>query len=204
VLGSLEESEFARPTNCPPWTLKDLVVHIDGTIRLPASWQPGTGPRRTAADYYRRPERSTAAYREYNVERTQRASARYESGIEVVGQLERTQTNVVTRLESEDLRRVIDTANVSMTVGDYVATRVLAVAAHGLDVAITLDRAPVLSPSTLAVCTPILTDLLGAPIPDALDWTSMEFFARATGRASLDAHELALLGASASQFPLVS
>jgi hypothetical protein len=116
-------------------------VHINGTILLPLSWRPGRPPRRTAADYYRRPERFTNEYRQHNVQQTQRASAQYQSGTDVVRQLTRTREEVIGRLEIEDLRRVVDIANVgAMTVQDIVATRVLAVTAHAIDVAITLER----------------------------------------------------------------
>jgi uncharacterized protein (TIGR03083 family) len=205
LFGDLDESDFSRSTNCPPWTLKDLAAHINGTILLPLSWRLGRPPRRTAADYYRRPERFTNEYRQHNVQQTQRASAQYQSGTDVVRQLTRTREEVIGRLELEDLRRVVDIANVgAMTVQDLVATRVLAVTAHAIDVAITLERTPAPSQGALEVCTPIITDLLGGPPPAALHWTPADFFTRATGRSPLDPSDTELLGAAASRFPLIN
>jgi Mycothiol maleylpyruvate isomerase N-terminal domain len=34
VLVDLEAAEFQRPTNCPPWNLKELVVHTAASIGL--------------------------------------------------------------------------------------------------------------------------------------------------------------------------
>jgi hypothetical protein len=74
VLPELEPDEFAKPTNCPPWDLRELVVHIGDSIRVtdtpftPA--EPGDPPV-SAADYYRAPRRATPAYRQSNVDRTQ-------------------------------------------------------------------------------------------------------------------------------------
>jgi uncharacterized protein (TIGR03083 family) len=204
VLGELDEEVFARPTNCPPWSLKELVVHIAGTARLPTKWREGTGEPRSAADYYRRPERASDEYRQANVERVQTAASRYRSGGEAVAEVERTRNQARQRLQGEDLSLVIDTGVGPMVIRDYVATRVLAVAAHALDVAITLDLPWATSERALAVCNPIFCDLLGAVPPSALGWDAMDFFERATGRRSLTADDTRVLGASASHFPLVS
>jgi hypothetical protein len=61
VLLPLDPDAFARSTNCPPWNLKELVVHTATSIRLHGDFpdpQPGARPR-SAADYYRRPKRAT-------------------------------------------------------------------------------------------------------------------------------------------------
>jgi hypothetical protein len=61
VLLDLEADQFQRPTNCPPWNLKELVVHTAASIGLRDDFgSPEAGaPLRSAADYYRRPERAT-------------------------------------------------------------------------------------------------------------------------------------------------
>ena len=205
LLGDVDDEGFELATNCPPWTLKELVVHINGTTRLPPEWQAGTGPPRPAADYYRRPERSTSEYRQQNVLRVQRAAAQYRSGTDVVRQLQTTHDEVVARLDGEDLQRVVEAPNLgAMTIESYAATRVLGVAAHAIDVAITLDVPREPCDAALTVCTPILVDLLGAEPPSALAWSASDFFQRATGRVPLDNADIAHLGPLADQFPLIS
>jgi hypothetical protein len=68
----LELEGFARATNCPPWTIQELVVHIASSITVgqrPPTAPLGAAPRE-AADYYRRPERGTAVYRQANIDHT--------------------------------------------------------------------------------------------------------------------------------------
>ena len=66
IVETLTPEDFERPTNCPPWTLHELVVHLASSLRMPDLAIPvalGTLPRGTAADYYRRPERDTVECR---------------------------------------------------------------------------------------------------------------------------------------------
>jgi len=78
VLRRADPGDFGRPTNCPPWNLNELVVHIAMSIHvgdddeLPAA-TPHSGVM--AAGYYRRPERDTSDYRQSNVDRTRKAAS---------------------------------------------------------------------------------------------------------------------------------
>ena len=205
LLRAVDESGFTRPTNCPPWTLKELAVHINGTTRLPAQWTASDDPPRPAADYYRRPERSTTEYRDQNVAHAQRAATRFPSGAEVMRQIDQSRAEIAERLNAEDLQQVVVAPNLgAMTIEGYVSTRVLAAAAHALDVAITLDVPREPSRSALNVCTPILVDLLGERPSSDLSWSDADFFRQATGRGSLDERDMAILGQRARDFPLVS
>jgi hypothetical protein len=91
-----------------------------------------------------------------------------------------------------------------MKLSDWVLTRVWSVAAHGLDVAITLGRDPWTTPEALRAMRPIFVALLGGEPPDALGWDDQAFFAVASGRRALTDHERVLLGSHAGRFPLLS
>ncbi|MEX1007900.1 MAG: maleylpyruvate isomerase N-terminal domain-containing protein [Acidimicrobiia bacterium] len=205
ALARVLDRDFARVTNCPPWTLKELVVHVDITTRLPVRWPRGSGIPKAASEYYRRVERASSAYGQQNVERAQLAAAECASGVEAVERLARTQFDVIDRLRGEDLDRVIDVPAVGpMLLRDYIATRVVGVAAHGLDVSITLTSPPSTTQSAAAVCRPILLDLLDADLPSSLRWTDDDLLACGTGRRPLRDPERAALGALHSRFPLIS
>ena len=88
--------------------------------------------------------------------------------------------------------------------GDWAATRVIAVAAHGLDVAITLGWEPWTTEAALAVVRPVFVDLLGAEPTAALEWDNGTFLAVATGRRALTEAERVLLGSRRERFPLLS
>src|SRR5439155_11546863 len=76
VLDGTGEDDYRCLSNCPPWTLHELVIHTAWSIRGPERFQlaPGAAAR-SAADYYRRPERHTSEYRMINVERTRSLSS---------------------------------------------------------------------------------------------------------------------------------
>ena len=205
LLGDVDDEGFELATNCPPWTLKELVVHINGTTRLPPEWQAGTGPPRPAADYYRRPERSTSEYRQQNV--LESNAPRLSTAQELTWSASfRPRTMRSSHVSTaRTLQRVVEAPNLgAMTIESFAATRVLGVAAHAIDVAITLDVPREPCDAALTVCTPILVDLLGAEPPSALAWSASDFFQRATGRVPLDNSDIAHLGPLADQFPLIS
>lgn len=64
--------QLSRTSNCPPWTLAELLVHTAGSIHIGDMTESDPGEDlHDAADYYRRPERDTPEYRERNVRQTQ-------------------------------------------------------------------------------------------------------------------------------------
>lgn len=52
AVGALDETTFAHESNCPPWSLKELIVHIWQTLHLPASFPPSDAEPVRAADWY--------------------------------------------------------------------------------------------------------------------------------------------------------
>lgn len=204
VVDGLAESDFVRPTNCPPWTVKELIVHI--AIGLPAELSIVDKPLtlHEPADYYRRPERSTTEYHQTIADNTRTAAATLPSGPAAAELLrERWQAAFRSWARMDPGAAVELPAGVSR-LADYVVTRVLAHAAHGLDLAISLDREPWTTAATFDQIRPVFVSLLGKPPPDALEWDDQRFLAVATGRQRLSAAEHELLGADADVFPLLS
>jgi hypothetical protein len=77
IIEGLPPADFGRVTNCRPWTLHELLVHIADSLRMPdpaVPVAPATLARGDAADYYRRPGRGTVAYRSGNVDQTRRSA----------------------------------------------------------------------------------------------------------------------------------
>jgi uncharacterized protein (TIGR03083 family) len=212
VLRGLAVEEFGRPTNCPPWDLTELVVHIGMSIGvgdrdLPAA---GSGSAPTAAaDYYRRPERDTTGYRQGNVERTQAAAAKILAGASVSGSVaawfDQTSAAAVAVLNRRDLDQVVTVAGVGpMGLADWVTTRVMSVAAHGLDVALTLGRPFWTTRRAQETVEPVLVSLLGMRPPVALGWDDQMLLAAGTGRRQLTDDERVILGDAHHRFPLLS
>jgi uncharacterized protein (TIGR03083 family) len=186
VLLDLEADQFQRPTNCPPWNLKELVVH-------------------SAADYYRRPQRATPQYRGRNVAQAQDLAARLPKGMTAAGMFEQVWQETVAKLRAQDPDRHIQVPAVgAMRLGDWTVTRVISVAAHGVDVALTLGRVPWTTSSALTVMRGVFLSLLGAELPQRLAWDDQLLLEAATGRRALTDQDRMHLGPLQERFPLLS
>jgi uncharacterized protein (TIGR03083 family) len=207
VLEQLGAEDFERATNCPPWDLAELVVHIAMSIRVgdePPIAAPG-GALSTAADYYRRAERNTSPYRQGNVERTRQVAAAVLATTSAAQWFGETCATTINALRRRDLGQVIPISGVGpMRLADWVTTRVMSLAAHGLDVAITLGRPPWTTRSALIETAPVLTDLLCMPPPAELGWDDLALLAVGTGRRPLTEDERSILGPAQRRFPLLS
>jgi uncharacterized protein (TIGR03083 family) len=208
VLRQLGPPEFDRATNCPPWSLAELVVHIGMSISTDGDDPPAAAPDAvplTAADYYRRPERDTPEYRQGNIDSTQRAAAPILATTSAAQWFDEVSAAAVATLGRHDLGRIVQVPQRGpMRLSDWVTTRVLSVAAHGLDVAITLGRPPWTTPLALATVRPVLVSLLGTEPPAALGWDDQTLLASGTGRQALSETERTILGPAQDRFPLLS
>jgi uncharacterized protein (TIGR03083 family) len=207
VLLKLDADEFERPTNCPPWDLKELVVHTAASIGLRGDFgspQPGASLL-SPADYYRRPERATSQYRDRNVDHAQNLAMRLPAGVTAAGMFEQVWRETVGRLRDQDPDRRIQIPAVgAMRLGDWTVTRVISVAAHGVDVALTLRRPPWTTSSALTVMRGVFLSLLGVELPQRLAWDDQLLLETATGRRSLTDRDRVILGPLQERFPLLS
>lgn len=204
ILETLTTEDFERVTNCPPWTLHELAVHIASSIRPPdpaIPVAPATIPPGTAADYYRRPERDTIEYRSGNVQQTRQAAAAVppEAVVKLLIDCWK-QTSGTFAAHHPDQR--MEPGGRALTVDSYLLTRLMSVAAHGLDAAITLSRPPWTTPQALEALRPVLVELLGEPPPTT--WTDQDVLETATGRRPLTEADCDALGPLAARFPLLS
>lgn len=204
----IEPDEWAVVTNCPPWDVKELIAHVYGsTVVVPSRLLPPIedAPMIEAADYYRRDERGTVAYRSGNVDRWRQFAAAFASGEEIVQACERDWSSMIEALRAEDPSRLIGMSwHASMPLDDFLVSRVIGVAAHGIDLSITLERPRKTTPEALAVARPAFVSLLGAEPPDALLWSDQDLLEFGTGRRPLGDHARAILGPLAARFPLLS
>lgn len=206
VLRPLDPAQFDRPTNCPPWDLRELVVHTAASVGIRAPF-PSAGPQpalSSAADYYRRPERDTRQYRQRNVERTRQLAAEVLAGTSPARWFDEVTQDAVTKLSQDDLSRTVLISGRAMRLADWVVTRVVSVAAHGLDVALTLGSQPWTTSSAMTVVRPVLVELMGAEPPASVNWDDHTLLATATGRRALTTTEQMLLGPLRERVPVLS
>src|SRR5215204_4588527 len=194
VLRQTDPQDFGRPTNCPPWNLNELVVHIAMSIHLGDDDELPAATSHSgvvaAADYYRRPERDTADYRHSNVDRTQKAASDVLARTSAPRWFDQVSQDTVLRLSRLDLARVVQIPSCGpMRLADWVLTRVISVAAHGLDVALTLGLQPWTTRPALDITRPVFVSLLGTEPPARLGWDDQTLLAAGTGRRALTRHE---------------
>lgn len=206
ALQGVAASEFERVTNCPPWTLSELVVHVAASIRI-GEFAPAASDAvlREPADYYRRPERSTETYRQSNVQQAQELAIDLQTPSLACGYFSYRLQQTLAQLVRLDLDRPVHIHRVgAMRLRDWLISRVISVAAHGLDVAITLRCTAWTTATAHDVMRPTFVSLLGREPPADLAWDDQHFFELATGRCQLTGTERTQLGSQAARFPLLS
>ncbi len=207
VLHTLDPPQFDQPTNCPPWNLRELVVHIAASIGIRAAFPPADPQSvpSSAADYYRRPARNTSEYRQRNVDQTIQLSQQLPADTPPARWFDEIAQDTVTKLRADDLNRIVlISQRGAMRLTDWVLTRVISVAAHGLDVALTLGHPPWTTPAAMTVIRPVFIDLMGAEPPASLGWNDHTLLATATGRRALTDEEQKLLGPLRERIPVLS
>ncbi|MDG4799908.1 maleylpyruvate isomerase N-terminal domain-containing protein [Micromonospora sp. WMMD980] len=197
VLHGLDEAALDRPTPCPPWRVRDLLAHVStGAGRLVAMLAEPAPPK---------PEVSAAAYfgtakftPEVDRDRIEgaRAAAHACSGVvEAAREFGRAWRSTDAAVAAEPPGRVVRTRHGdAMAVTEFLRTRVVEVAVHGLDLADALDRPPWTTPAAAAVVVDVLT--AGRPVPAGLGWDPATVLRKATGRLPTIGAERAALAAA--------
>lgn len=200
-----EEKDFAGATRLPAWTVKELVGHLWrglDRLRWGLSRRPPAFADTDAVSYWRRydPARSGKTRAEHASE----VASRFETGVALVADFERIWRDGVQLAAAAPPRRVIGTWGPTLRLDDFLATRVLEVAVHGLDLADALGRRPWMTSAGAGVTRSILTGLLGSEPPGVQRMNDLAFIETGTGRRRLTGAERAALGETAGRFPLLA
>ncbi|NJP35181.1 maleylpyruvate isomerase N-terminal domain-containing protein [Micromonospora thermarum] len=196
VLRDLTEDDLDRPTDCRPWTVRDLLAHVrTGLGRLTDMLAAPPPPRAEvdAAGYF------GAAKFTPPVDAARVDSGRREgrdlTAANLADDVDRVWRATLDAVDAQPSDRVVRTRHGdAMTVVEFLRTRVVEVGVHGLDLAAALDRPPWLTPAAAALVADLLTG--GRPAPAALGWDRLTLIRKATGRAPLTAAERAAVDAA--------
>jgi len=213
VATGLDEDAFARPARCPPWDVKALLAHMwIGLGRIEpmvaaASPPPAAVGQVTAgaAAYYQRGPRREQAAHAARISAAQQAAQAFPTGHDLAFALGRRATAALAIARGTDPVRIVRTRwGDDIPFAGYLATRVVEVAVHGLDLTAALGREPVLTTAAARVVSQVLCTLLGAEPPAPFSRDPVMFIEAGTGRRPLSAAETAALGPLAPRFPLIS
>ena len=199
VLAGLDDAAFARPTSCAPWTVAELAYHVRMTMgRLPgmlAAPEPAGSDLVSAAGYYRADRRFSTATNAGRIESAQRGAAALAGAAARARDVEVARRQAELALRDAPPGRVVTTRHGDrMLLSEFLRTRVLELAVHGLDLAAALDREPWMT----AQAAHVTEDLLLAPAAASLlraetGWDRVGLIARLTGRHPVTPAETELI-----------
>jgi uncharacterized protein (TIGR03083 family) len=200
----LSEERFRTPTRCPPWDVKALLAHLWRDLDRMSAGLAAHAPRTTTCD-------AVSYFRTYDpieegpkiTARTHEVAERFATGRALALSFDGYWRSCAEAAREEDPRRLIRTRIASIRLDEFVKTRVLELAVHGLDLAEALDEPMWLTQGGAAVTRTILDGLLGGPPPTRLAWNDVTYIETGTGRRPLAHEEAAILGTAARAFPLL-
>ncbi|MEU4693975.1 maleylpyruvate isomerase N-terminal domain-containing protein [Actinoplanes sp. NPDC023714] len=195
AVAGLSEEEWHLPTRCEPWTVRELLGHV----RVVIAWLPGmltaAEPARaevSAIDYYRPDDRFAGTTNAARIGLAQDHAAGLGGGAALVADFTATWQLVDRQCRAEREDRVVRTRHGdAMLLSQFLLTRVVEIAVHGLDIADALGQAPWLTRQAGDV---VMELQLGSDWMNAireLGWDRLTFLRKATGRQSLGSADAA-------------
>ncbi|MGI5152361.1 maleylpyruvate isomerase N-terminal domain-containing protein [Plantactinospora sp. CA-294935] len=199
VLAGLTEPEFARPTLCPPWNVRELAAHVStGAGRVVGMLAEPAPPRAEvdAAAYFG-PAKFTPETDTARIDTARREGAGFGSGHELAEEFARTWRGTYAASLAAPPGRLVRTRHGDpMTLDEFLVTRVVELGLHGLDLAAALDREPWLTEPAGEMIAGLLTRAAGpgaVGLAEELRWDRLTLVAKATGRRPLTGPERAEL-----------
>lgn len=190
AMSDVSDVEWDLPTRCDPWSVRELFGHVSVTVdRLPGMLA-GPAPEKaevTATEYYRPDDRFSPEANDARI-----ALGRERAGDAADFDEIRRRADELVSAEAPD-RTVRTRHGDAMLLSEFLLTRIVELAVHGLDLADALGREPWL---TTAAGDAVLELLLGpdhATAARRLGWGRARFLRKATGREPLDAAETGLV-----------
>jgi uncharacterized protein (TIGR03083 family) len=195
----LAESRWDLPTGCAPWSVRDLLGHV----RVVIAWLPGmlageapASAEVSAVSYYRPDERFAAGTNAARIARARQHALECGSGETLVKEFELTWRWVHDLCLAEPDGRVVRTRHGdAMLLSEFLLTRIVELAIHGLDLARAIGATPWLTPQAGDAVEELLLSPAGSH--RELGWDQVTFLLKATGREPLstaEAEEIARAG----------
>lgn len=198
---SIDEADAWRPTRCPGWVVRDLLLHLltDAQRALVALATPAVGPAdRDAVTYWSDvPNGHDPEFSELRAQRTIASAWGLGPLTKAFASTTRAVVNLATRTPPDT---TLATQDHVLQADDLVVTLAVEAAVHHLDLVVDLNR-PGPRPEPLALVRRTLDGLLGWPAPD--DWSDERWALLGTGRVPPGGRERRELGAAAMQLPLL-
>lgn len=186
---TLTAHQFTLPTPCPPWTVAELIAHVTAAIARVPDGLAAPPPARAnldAAGYYH-PRIFDATANAARVSAAQDAAAAHPNTAALVAAFDHQRRRALRAIAGQPPERLLVTRwGDGMTLREFLLTRVVELALHGLDLANALSTPAWTTPAAAAA----VTDFLGVgTAATRLGWDRTTTLAKASGRAPLTADE---------------
>jgi len=198
IAASLSEEDSWRPTRCPGWTVRDLLLHVldDARRGLVALATPAAGPPdRDAVSYWHPAPPGPGP--DLRAQRIIASTWGLPALARAFGDTARAAVTLAGRTHPDALVATWDRV---LRAEDLVDTLVVEAAVHHLDLVADLRR-PVPRAEPLAVVRRVLDGLLGRPAPRC--WPDDRWALLGTGRVPPGGGERRELGSDVSRLPLL-
>lgn len=204
-LRGIDAARWSAPTRCPPWTVREIVVHMLSMVEHMAQ----TAAQPPVADD---PAKDRVTWWDYDIEEDQAATLEWiekATNDYAPGPLADRWSRAVdecvgaARAAMAQGDPVVRAGDTPLRLSDYVATRVLEITIHTMDVRDAFGLGPDPSPEGLAVTLEILRRRLGAD-PLAMGFDAADFVLASTGRRPLTGEDRARLGPAVGRLPLLA
>lgn len=191
VVAGLSAAQWGLPTPCEPWRVRDLVAHVCLAIGRVPGMLAETPPARaevSAVEYYRPDERFAPETNAARISSAQEHGAALgDTGL--AGDFDAAWRRTYRRCRTEPADRAVRTRHGDpMLLSEFLVTRVVEFAIHGLDLATALGRPPWLTEQAGDVVAELLLGRSGTAEP-SLGWDRPTFLRKATGREPMNAAE---------------
>jgi len=204
VLDPLPDEAFDLPTRLPAWSVKGLLGHLRSGLDRVVTGLAAPAPERADADAVTYWRTWVPAARDAGIAaRGNEVAARFAEPRALVEDLRAVAREADAAAAATPDDRIVATWGPALRLDELLATRVLEMAVHGLDLADALDRKPWLTRGAATITRAILVRMLGAEPPAVQSMPDVALFELATGRRVAGRAERIALGGLARRFPLL-
>jgi uncharacterized protein (TIGR03083 family) len=206
AMAPVAEADYVRATRCAEWDVKALLAHVwrDVDRVLEYTRQPSPDAADSDAVAYFLTGYDPLADAPDVAARAIEVAGRFATGAELLADFDERWRAAVDVARATPPDRLIRTFGPSLRFDEYLCTRTLEAAVHGLDLADALGLRPWITPAADDLVVAMLVAMLGDDVRERLGWDDVTFIDAATGRRRIDDAERSALGGLADRVPVVS
>jgi uncharacterized protein (TIGR03083 family) len=204
IVLDLSEDDFARPTRCTAWNVKELLGHIYRDVdRINTAMASPPPPEVThdSVTYWTSYDRITDG-RDI-ADRAKELAGQYGTGPELGEAFDEMWRRAIDAARTADRSRLVVTWGPVLTLEEFLKTRVFETTVHRMDLEDALGRKGWGTDRAVAIVDETLEGLLGQEPPSDLEWDVVDFIETGAGRRQLTDNERKILGPLAGRFPLM-